>query len=83
MDSHLVQVPLLGLEEFEQSCHNLFIATPLVARMRLTLPKVGTWSPSGLPRLQSSISEVKTACLEVFFIPLERSQSVDVQNGLA
>jgi hypothetical protein len=25
MDSHLVQVLLLGLEELEQSCHNLFI----------------------------------------------------------
>jgi hypothetical protein len=52
-------------------------------RMRLTLPKVGTWSPPGLPRLQSSIAEVKTPWLEVFFIPLERSQSVDVENGLA
>jgi hypothetical protein len=41
-------------------------------RMRLTLPKVGTWSPPGLPQLQSSIAEVKTPCLEVFFIPLER-----------
>ncbi len=51
-------------------------------RMRLTLPKVGTWSPPGLPQLQSSIAEVKTPCLEVFFIPLERSRSVDVENGL-
>ncbi len=41
-------------------------------RMRLTLPKVGTWSPLRLPQLQSSIAEVKTPCLEVFFIPLER-----------
>jgi hypothetical protein len=51
--------------------------------MRLTLLKVGTWSPLGLPQLQSSITEVKTPCLEVFFIPLERSQIVDVENGLA
>jgi len=42
-------------------------------RMRFALPKVGTWSPSGLPQLQSSIVEVKTTLLEVFFIPLERS----------
>jgi hypothetical protein len=42
-------------------------------RMRLALPKVGTWSPPGLPKLQSSIVEVKTPCLEVFFIKLERS----------
>ncbi len=25
MDSHLVQLLLLGLEELEQSCHNLFV----------------------------------------------------------
>ncbi len=51
------------------------IATPLWAsvRMRLTLPKVGTWSPSGLPQLQSSTAEGKTPRLKVFFIPLERS----------
>ncbi len=39
----------------------LFIATPLWAnvRMRLTLPKMGTWSPSGLSQFQSSIIEGK------------------------
>jgi len=42
-------------------------------RMRLALPKVGTWSPPKLPKLQSSIAGVKTPCLEVLFIPLERS----------
>jgi len=41
-------------------------------RMRLALPKVGTWSPLRFPQFQSSIAEVKTHCLEVFFIPLER-----------
>jgi len=41
-------------------------------RMRLALPKVGTWSPPGLPQLQSSIVKVKTPRLEVFFILLER-----------
>jgi hypothetical protein len=51
--------------------------------MRLTLPKVGIWSPPGLPQLQSSIAEVKTPCLEVFFIPLERPWSVDVKDVLA
>jgi hypothetical protein len=49
-------------------------------RMRLTLPKVGTWSPLGLSRLQSSIAEVKTPRLEVFFIPLERSRRLDVEK---
>jgi hypothetical protein len=52
-------------------------------RMRLTLPKMGTWSPLGLPQLQSSIAEVKTPRLEVFFIPLERPWSVNVENYLA
>jgi hypothetical protein len=51
--------------------------------MKLALPKVGTWSPPGLPKFQSSIAGVKTPCLDVFFIPLERSSSVDVENGLA
>jgi len=52
-------------------------------RMKLTLPKVGTWSPSGLRQLQSSITKVKTHGLEVFFILLERPWSVNVKNGLA
>jgi len=51
--------------------------------MRFTLPKVGTWSPLGLPQLQNSITEVKTPRLEMVFIPLERPWSVDVKNGLA
>jgi len=55
----------------------------LSVRMRLTLPKVGIGSLSGLPQLQSSTAEGKTPRLEVFFIPLERSSSVNVQNGLA
>jgi hypothetical protein len=52
-------------------------------RMKLVLPKVGTWSPPGLPKLQSLISRVKTPCHEVFFISLESYQSVDVENCLA
>jgi hypothetical protein len=45
----------------------------LSVRMKLTLPKVGTWSPPGLPKTQSSIVGVKTPCIGVFLIPLERS----------
>ncbi len=52
-------------------------------RMRLTFPKMGTWNPPGLLQLQNSITEVKTPCLEVFFISLERPWSLDVENGLA
>jgi hypothetical protein len=55
----------------------------LSVRMKLTLPKVGTWSPPGPPKTQSLIIGVKTPCIGVFFIPLERSWSVYVQNGLA
>jgi hypothetical protein len=54
----------------------------LSVRMKPTFPKVGTWSPSGLPKIQSSIAGVKTPRIGVFFIPLERNWSVDVQNGL-
>jgi hypothetical protein len=54
----------------------------LSLRMKLTLPKVGTWSPLGLPKTQSSIVRVKTPRIEVFFISMERSWSVYVQNGL-
>ncbi len=52
-------------------------------RSPLTLPKMGLESPLGLLKTQSSITGVKTPRLEVFFIPLKRSWSVDVQNGLA
>jgi hypothetical protein len=52
-------------------------------RMRLALPKVGTWSPPRLLQLQSSMAKIKTPYLEVFFIPLESSWNVDVENSLA
>jgi hypothetical protein len=34
--------------------------------------RFGSWSPDGLPNLQKAISKVKTPCIEVFFILLER-----------
>jgi hypothetical protein len=51
------------------------VTTPLwpSVRMKLTLPKLGTWSPPGLPQLQSSTTESKTPWFEMFFILLERS----------
>jgi hypothetical protein len=52
-------------------------------RSPLTLPKMGLESPLVLPKIQSSIARVKTPCLGMFFIPLERSWSVNVQNSLA
>jgi hypothetical protein len=51
-------------------------------RVKPTLPKVGSWSLSGLPKTQSSSLGVKTPRMAVFYIPLKRSWSVDVQNGL-
>jgi len=51
-------------------------------RSPLTLPKMGLGSPSGLPKTQSAIAGVKTPRIKTFFIPLKRSWSVDVQNGL-
>jgi hypothetical protein len=41
-------------------------------RMKLTLPKDRTWSPPRLSKTQSLIARVKTPCIEVFFIPLEK-----------
>jgi hypothetical protein len=63
----------------------LLVATRLKesVRMTLTLPKWGLGSPPGLSKLQSSIVEVKTPCIGVFFISLESYQSVDVENELA
>ncbi len=52
-------------------------------RSPFTLPKMGLGSPSGLPKTQSAIAKVKTPHIEALFILLERSWSVDVQNGLA
>jgi len=51
--------------------------------MTPTLLKWGLESPPGLPKLQSSISRVKTPCLEAFLISLEKYQSVDVENDLS
>jgi len=40
--------------------------------MKLTLPKLGLGSPLGLLKFQSSILGVKTPCIGVFFISLEK-----------
>jgi len=50
--------------------------------MKFTLPKLGLGSPSGLPKLHSSIVKVKTPHIGAFFISLESFQSVDIENGL-
>ncbi len=50
----------------------------LSVKVKLTLPKVGTWSPPGLPKIQSSSWRAKTPCIGVFLVSLERSWSVNV-----
>jgi hypothetical protein len=47
------------------------------------LEKVRIGSPPGLPNVQSSTARPKTPRIEVFLISLERSWSVDIENGLA
>jgi hypothetical protein len=51
--------------------------------MKLTLPKLGLGSPSGLLKLQSLIVGVRTPCIGVFFISLKSYRSVNVENDLA
>jgi len=48
--------------------------------MQLTLPKVGKWSPPGLPKTQKTIWGVKSPHLGRFLISMERFWSVDAQN---
>jgi len=84
--THFMKLVFDGsFSDFKCINHFLLVATPLWAsvRMKLTLPKVGTWSPPGLPKIQNLIAGVKTPCIGMFFIPLERSWSVNAQNGLA
>jgi hypothetical protein len=47
------------------------------------LEKVRIWSPPGLPNVQSSTTRPKTPRIEMFLVSLERSWSVNVENGLA
>ncbi len=43
---------------------------------------IGSWSPSGLLKLQRVIARVKTPLLVKFFMSLESYWNLDVQNGL-
>jgi len=46
------------------------------------LEKLGIWSPSGLPNVQSSTEGPKTTRIGVFLVSLERSWSVNIENAL-
>jgi hypothetical protein len=67
-------------------CSIQCVATLLWPSVRVkpnTWKKVRIWSPPGLPNVQSSTARPKTLCIEVFLMSLERSWSVDIENGLA
>jgi len=62
------------------------VATPLWAKCEdeTHTPKSGNLESFGTPAISELDSRgKKTPHLEVFFISIERSRSVDVQNGLA
>ncbi len=54
-----------------ETCRNPTLG--LSVRMQLTFPKVGKWSPPGLPNVQSSTARLKTPRIGVFLVSLERS----------
>jgi hypothetical protein len=47
------------------------------------LEKSGIWSPPGLPNVQSSTARGKTPRIGVFWVSLERSWNLDIENALA
>jgi hypothetical protein len=66
--------------------HRTFLSQPHFGRsvrVKPTLPKVGSWSPPGLPKIQNSIAGVNSPRIWVFLVSLKSSWSVDVQNDLA
>jgi hypothetical protein len=69
------------VSKFDVTCHN-----PTLKQMWGWNSHSQKWELGVLPRLpktQSLIAGVKTPRIEMFFISLESSWSVDVQNGLA
>ncbi len=65
---------------------SLFLSHPYFGQVwgwSPTLGKVGSWSPPGLPNVQSSTARGKTPRIGVFLVSLERSQNVNIESGLA
>ncbi len=62
-----------------------YVATPFWAKCEdeTHTPKSGNLESSGTLKNSESIAGVKTPCIGVFSISIERSWNVDVQNGLA
>ncbi len=68
--SHKVHPNSFSFHYFHFWTHSCRMSQPhfgLSVRMKLTLPKVGTWSPPGLPKTQSLIVGVKTPCIGVLY----------------
>jgi len=63
----------------------LGVATPLRGKCEVAThtPENGIWESSGTFKNSELDCKGQKSRIEVFFIPLERSRSVDVQNGLA
>jgi hypothetical protein len=61
------------------------VATPLWGKCEdeTHTPKIGTWESSGTPKISEFNCRGENTSHWVFFVPLERSWSLDVQNGLA
>jgi hypothetical protein len=67
-------------------CYSPYLSQPhfgLSVKVKPTLPKVGSWSPTGLLKTQSSIAGVKSPHIWMFLVLLERSWNSYVQNDLA
>jgi hypothetical protein len=83
-----MRIPILGIlglpsGSLETKWHlgvGPIVTTPLWAKCEdeTHTPKSGDLESSGTPKTQSLILGVKTPCIGVFFIPLERSWSVYV-----
>jgi hypothetical protein len=77
---------------FNGNCHNpslrlgtkASVTTPLWGKCEdeTHTPESENLESSGTPATSELDCRVKTPCLEVFFIPLKRPWSVDVENGL-
>jgi hypothetical protein len=81
-----LSICLLDMHQVPSSLLLVSMSQPhfgLSVRVKPTLPKVGSWSPLGLPKTQSAIIGVKSPRIWALLVSLKRSWGVDVQNGLA
>ncbi len=84
-EAAMLSLDIWNFEAMQEEIKSLHVATPLWTKCEdeTHIPKSGDLESSGLPKTQSLIAGVKTPCIGVFYISMERSWSLDVQNGLA